>query len=273
MRLSLGSAINLDLIKAEQLTAPTTCYIILGERCENNCNFCSQGVSASRLSRLDWPETDEKTAIEKINQSDFSRVCLQCTSATIDKVNDIIGKIHKPLSVSYNFRDIDQVRKISPKADRLCIPLDAANEEIFRKMKHGDFKERSGLIKEAAQLFPGKTATHLIAGLGESEDEMQGLMRLLHRMGVGIGLFAFTPVKGTPMESMPQPGIGYYRRLQAYNYELWHGKLTSDAFRTSGCPSCNRPYYNESPAGTIYNYPRELTEDEYERCRKEMEAD
>ncbi len=30
-------------------------------------------------------------------------------------------------------------------------------------------------------------------------------------------------------------------------------------FRTSGCPDCNRPYYNERPGGVMYNYPRPLT--------------
>jgi biotin synthase len=24
---------------------------------------------------------------------------------------------------------------------------------------------------------------------------------------------------------------------------------------TSGCPNCNRPYYNETPSGPILNYP------------------
>ncbi|HID80257.1 MAG TPA: hypothetical protein EYP48_00875 [Ignisphaera sp.] len=24
---------------------------------------------------------------------------------------------------------------------------------------------------------------------------------------------------------------------------------------TSGCPGCNRPFYNESPRGPIFNYP------------------
>ena len=31
------------------------------------------------------------------------------------------------------------------------------------------------------------------------------------------------------------------------------------AFRTSGCPDCNRPYYNERPSGPLYNYPRPLS--------------
>ncbi len=34
------------------------------------------------------------------------------------------------------------------------------------------------------------------------------------------------------------------------------------AFRTSGCPDCNRPYYNERPSGPLYNYPRPLTAEE-----------
>lgn len=33
-------------------------------------------------------------------------------------------------------------------------------------------------------------------------------------------------------------------------------------FLTSGCPNCNRPFYNEKPSGPIYNYPRSLTSEE-----------
>lgn len=31
------------------------------------------------------------------------------------------------------------------------------------------------------------------------------------------------------------------------------------AFMTSGCPDCDRPYYNESPRGPIYNFHRRPT--------------
>ena len=34
------------------------------------------------------------------------------------------------------------------------------------------------------------------------------------------------------------------------------------AFQTSGCPDCNRPFYNERPGGPLYNYARQLTQDE-----------
>jgi biotin synthase len=36
----------------------------------------------------------------------------------------------------------------------------------------------------------------------------------------------------------------------------------TNAFLTSGCPGCNRPYYTSRPSGPIYNYPRALTEKE-----------
>jgi len=44
----------------------------------------------------------------------------------------------------------------------------------------------------------------------------------------------------------------------------WRGGAASpprrgEAFQTSGCPGCNRPYYNERPGGFIYNYPRPLS--------------
>ena len=35
--------------------------------------------------------------------------------------------------------------------------------------------------------------------------------------------------------------------------------INGQAFQTSGCDDCNRPYYNERPGGLIYNYPRQLT--------------
>jgi len=41
-------------------------------------------------------------------------------------------------------------------------------------------------------------------------------------------------------------------------------------FQTSGCPGCNRPFYNETPIGPIYNYPRRLSEVEVEKAFSEV---
>ena len=39
-----------------------------------------------------------------------------------------------------------------------------------------------------------------------------------------------------------------------------------EPFQTSGCPDCNRPFYNEQPAGPLYNYPWPLSPAEAERA-------
>ncbi|MBC7194317.1 MAG: hypothetical protein H5U37_01470 [Caldisericia bacterium] len=36
-------------------------------------------------------------------------------------------------------------------------------------------------------------------------------------------------------------------------------------FITRGCPYCTRPYYNERPKGDLYNYPYNLSEEEFEK--------
>jgi biotin synthase len=133
----------------------------------------------------------------------------------------------------------------------------------------------------------------LIVGLGETEQEMVERIQWAHDLGVTVGLFAFTPVRGTHLADLPPPPLAVYRRMQAARWLIVHDgsraremsfdrdgqladlgaalPLPGEAFRTSGCPDCNRPFYNEQPAGPLYNYPRSLTAAEAARAVKEME--
>jgi biotin synthase-related radical SAM superfamily protein len=45
---------------------------------------------------------------------------------------------------------------------------------------------------------------------------------------------------------------------------------TGEPFLTSGCPNCNRPYYNEKPSGPIYNYPKPLKKKETGQILQEL---
>lgn len=45
--------------------------------------------------------------------------------------------------------------------------------------------------------------------------------------------------------------------------EFFIQNIPPSAFRTYGCPDCNRPLYNEKPRQIPYNYPRVLTEEEH----------
>jgi len=275
MRLSQGTAAKLGFLRAKQLAMPTTCYVLLGDKCGNNCLFCAQTVSGSKLSRIDWPEFPADEIIEGINASDFRRVCLQCSGIGIKDVKKVAECIDKPVSVSYNFRNVGEIRQVAPKVDRICIPIDAANSSLFHTIKHSGFAERLELVELAAKEYPGRITTHLIVGLGETESEMKELIRSLTNAGVTVGLFAFTPLKGTRLEHWKAPSIGYYRRVQAELFKTSNNteKIFPEAFMTSGCACCNRPYYNERPGGQMYNYPRALKKEEFQRCKHEMASD
>ncbi|MDI3281365.1 MAG: radical SAM protein, partial [Bacillota bacterium] len=140
---------------------------------------------------------------------------------------------------------------------------------------------------------PGRISTHLIAGLGESERDLVEATAFFIQNRVTVGLFAFTPVPGTRLAHQPPPERSSYRRLQIARYllaeglasredlgfdgrgrlvrievppEVWArvqgeaaGEPFGEPFRTSGCPGCNRPHYNERPGQVPYNYPRPLT--------------
>lgn len=189
-------------------------------------------------------------------------------------------------------------------AERVSIALDAATEEIFLKVKGelagGPYRWNNhfNALKEAVEVFGrGKATTHLIAGLGESEREMVSIIQKCIDMGVYPSLFAFTPISGTRMANHPRPPISKYRRLQVAHYLITHGikryedmKFENDCiidfgistkelnriilsgkpFLTSGCPGCNRPYYNEDPKGPIYNYPRMPTSREILEIKKQI---
>ncbi|MEM2102441.1 MAG: radical SAM protein [Candidatus Bathyarchaeia archaeon] len=219
-------------------------------------------------------------------------------------VSNIRSKCHVPISISCQPINDDTMKKLATAGvDRIGIPLDAATSEIFDKIKgkaaSGPYvwKNQLETLENAVKIF-GKNmvSTHLIVGLGETEKEMVEIIQRCVDMGVFPGLFAFTPISGTALERSLPPSLPRYRRIQLARYLLVEGKsrienmrfnadgevvdfgVSPDAlntvvssgvpFLTSGCPDCNRPYYNEKPGGPLYNYPCMPTADEIEEIAK-----
>ena len=188
--------------------------------------------------------------------------------------------------------------------ERLSIPFDAATPRIFDEIKGkhvgGPYRWEVHVkaIKKAIKIFgDGKVSTHLIIGLGENEEEAVNFIQEFSDLNVTVGLFAFTPITGTKLEKLLPPPIGKYRRIQLARYLIQNkmvrkedmvfekGKIVGFGlpyreldkivesglpFMTSGCPNCNRPFYNESPRGPIYNYPWKPSKNEVKRIRKEL---
>jgi biotin synthase-related radical SAM superfamily protein len=221
-------------------------------------------------------------------------------------VKTIFDQTHMPISVSCQPSKRENIAQLADAgAERIGIPIDAAVKSVFTRIKGSSaggpytWEGQFQMLDEALRTFgKGKVSTHLIVGLGETQRQMIKTMQECVDMTVLPALFAFTPIPGTTLASRKKPPIEAYRRIQVARHLIWHGtaryedmsfddhgmlvnfgvdgetlmKLieTGEPFLTSGCPDCNRPFYNETPSGPIYNYPRRLTEDELSDVMKQL---
>ncbi|HSW10551.1 MAG TPA: radical SAM protein [Bacillota bacterium] len=306
LRASAGTA---AVLRLKDLPAgdvpPTTAYFLVGGRCRRDCGFCPQSHSSAArsdlLSRITWPEADGDAACAAVAGSPVRRVCVQLTDspeAWTAAMRLLARPLAVPVCISAAGLDTESaVRLLDAGADRVVLPLDAATPEIHAEVKGGPgwAQLRDELSRLAAQV-PGRVGTHLVAGLGETERELLMTTASLIQEGVAVGLFAFTPIRGTRLADRPRPSLASYRRVQTGFFLLRTGSVQGkdlrfhfgqlvdpgvgeaelrtvlaggEAFRTSGCPDCNRPYYNERPGQELYNYPRPLTADE---ARREIDA-
>ena len=309
INVSIGTAAVLGLVDVPMAAAPTTAYLMLGGRCLMNCAFCAQArdshASALNLSRVTWPELALRQVLSRLPDAVarglIRRTCLQVTvvagafEQTLEVVRAVKAVSALPFDVSILPRDAAQVRELlAAGVDHIGFGLDAASERVFRQVKGGSWARSLALIEGTAREHPGRGAVHLIVGLGETEREMVERIQWAHDLGLVVGLFAFTPVRGTHLAERAPPRLSVYRRVQAARWLVVHDwarledmvfdaggnleqfgvsvSIPGDAFRTSGCPDCNRPFYNEQPSGPMYNYPRPLNEEEAARAIWEMEV-
>lgn len=304
IRLSIGTAISLGLRSGALPDPPTTAYLMVGSECINNCAFCTQAREAESsgdlLSRVIWPEFDMDAALDALEgceKAGIGRICLQCLidPAAMDDIPGLVKKLSErtgsAVSVSISAVDRPMLERLKEAgASRIGIALDGASEEVFDRIKGSGvgnpyaWKSNWNSLLAAVEIFGrGNVSTHLIVGLGETDEDLVHTILESSRMGVLVSLFAYTPMKGTKKIGDP-PELERYRAIQIVRSMIFDngvrdgflfdgtGKLkdlprgvdltASAIFRTRGCPDCNRPYYNERPGGPIYNYPRELDENE-----------
>ncbi len=231
-----------------------------------------------------------------------------CYTTVVDDVVDIVGKLRQitklPISVAMHPVSKDDLKKLKDVGvSNIGIALDASTPDLFDKIKGEQrdsqyrWEKHKKALQDALVIF-GKVnvTTHLIVGLGESEFEAAKFISQMYQEGVTVGLFAFTNIKGTSLENHPTPNLESYRRIQAVRHLVSKGKLelheiienndgrisvtidpsflretlsSGEAFRVTGCKGCNRPFYNERPRGPMYNFPRDLTQEEIQKAIEE----
>ncbi len=322
IRVSVGSAIVLGLLEGKLDAEPTTVYLLTYKtgKCMANCGFCPQARNsrskAELLSRVSWPPFSTKRVLKGIENAytnqRIRRVCIQALNyPDVFTHLVVLAKAIKqhaavPVSVSCQPLNGENLRRLAEAGvNRIGIALDAATEKLFSEVKGSNaggpytWESQFRQLRKALEVFgKEKVSTHLIVGLGETENDLISLIQRCIDMGVLPALFAFTPVRGTALERKPQPLIEVYRRVQLARHLIVHGWARSEDMRfndvgcltdydvkkatlkwivetgkpflTSGCPDCNRPFYNEKPSGPIYNYPRNIRLDEIEAIKRQL---
>ncbi|MHA1441671.1 MAG: radical SAM protein, partial [Candidatus Heimdallarchaeota archaeon] len=275
--------------------------------CSANCSFCPQAQSSDsktdKLSRVLWPAFEIDELLDALNRKDhpIKRICIQTVSYK-NSDEDLLkilsqfssANLSIPLSVcSYPLpkATFEKMRSLGVK--RIGISYDCATPEIYANVKGENrgvdfsWQDLDKTLQDAIDVFGNRfVSTHLIIGLDETEKEAIEFMQKFHNQKITIGLFAFTPVKGTDLEKKPQPKMDSYRRIQLARSLIISGKTSlskmkfsnegriidygiqdsilleeinnGKPFQTTGCPHCNRPFYNESPGKELYNFPTKL---------------
>lgn len=316
VRVAFGTGVVLGIWHGRLDVAPTTAHFLTyyEGRCAANCKFCPQArgsmANLRMLSRVVWPSYEFGEVISKLreNSNEFQRVCIQAVNYQ-NVVNDLCkitagvkSSCRLPISIScqpLGRGDLERLADVG--AERVCVPIDAATPELFERVKGEGSEYRwdkhMRAIDKARKIFRGRVSTHLIIGLGETEEEAVETIQLMHGRGVTVAIFAFTPIPKTQLAGHSRPDVMSYRRVQLARYliakgistarrmkfdrgrvvdfgvgqdELYAAVNCGEPFRTSGCPGCNRPFYNESPMGPIYNYPRKPTRNEIDDIKKQL---
>ncbi|PKL45979.1 MAG: radical SAM protein [Candidatus Riflebacteria bacterium HGW-Riflebacteria-2] len=296
IRVSYGTAIVLGLVHARQDVAPTTAYLLFDRGCIGQCSFCSRAngnVRSQKLSRIIWPEFELEQVLEKLTTPPlpFARICLQ-TGYNPESESEL-----KSLAQQFVKTGIATSVTLSPSQtllagemlemglDHVGIGLDAASPPTYATHKKKNWQQDWPALLDLLSKVGDRIEVHLIFGLGDSEEAFCQRIQAIIDGGGKISLFALTPVNGGN-----PPEFAAYRRVQAFRFlcekqkvrvddcQFADGRLTGfpiaganlcealengDAFRTSGCGNCNRPYYNERPGQLFYNYPRPLSSPEF----------
>jgi len=226
----------------------------------------------------------------------------------VTTVSRILSRIDIGVSVScqpVNLKCLHELHDVG--TDRIGIPIDAATPELFSVLKGhlagGPYawERHMQALREAISVFgAGRVTTHVIVGLGETDHNMLRFIQDMVELGVCPALFAFTPIPGTPLDKKAPPSLSRYRLLQTARFllvnrlaafkdmrfdasevlvgfgvprrKLSHVIGSGLPYLTSGCPDCNRPFYNEKPSGPMYNFPRPLTPSELKEVHRMVEG-
>ena len=187
------------------------------------CQFCAigQSLSASRTIAHKTPAQLGEVA-EAAVRLDGVRHMVMTTgtpkgsdrgaAVLAESAAGVKARVDLPIQVQCEPPDDDVwfERMRDAGADALGMHLEAVSEDVRRRIMPGKATVSVDRYFEAfAAAVPvfgrGQVSTYILAGLGDTRDEILDVCERLTAIGVYPFVVPFTPISGTPLESHPTP--------------------------------------------------------------------
>lgn len=127
--------------------------------------------------------------------------------------------------------------------DALGMHLEAVSERVRKQIMPGKasvpISRYMSAFKAAVAVFgPGNVSTYILAGLGDTEEEILAMSLELIELGVYPFVVPFVPVAGTPLADHPMPKADMLDRLfKQLGPALVRAGITSASLK-AGCAKC-----------------------------------
>jgi biotin synthase-related radical SAM superfamily protein len=316
-RISSATAISLGLTKGRLYRgAKNRCANLLvhyPEGCAASCAYC--GLAKTRTGSYDqktfimvqWPLFSMDAIMEAINNGPeyVRRTCIsmitngRCARDAIAMTERLIKHTKIPISIliSPTVLKVDDLKAMKENgADKIGVAIDLATPELF-DMYRGNgvagphrWEKYWQTLAHGLEIFGERNVgTHLMVGMGETEQEMVSIMQRSWNIGAVNHLFSFFAEPGSRLETRKQPPWSSYLRVQLSRYLIEEKSVSASTmafdkdghiidfgvpkediaeiirlgipFMTSGCldddeqVACNRPFGNCLPGEKQWNYP------------------
>jgi radical SAM protein (TIGR04043 family) len=167
-----------------------------------------------------------------------ARVLAECAAAVTGRVDLPIQAQCEPPDDHQWFRSMKSSGIVA-----LGMHLEAVTEPVRRRIMPGKAevpiaKYLDAFASAVAVFGRGQVSTYILAGLGDSKDEIVSACRVLVAMGVYPFVVPFVPLSGTPLESHPTPDPIFMRELlHEVASIIGAGGLSRETAR-AGCSRC-----------------------------------
>lgn len=223
---------------------------------KTKCQFCAIGESlkAGRTIARKEPDQLAEVAYAAMKHDGISQVVMTTgTPVTTDRgaavlcesakaIKDATGlAIQAQCEPPDDFAWFQRLKEAG--VDSLGMHLEAWNEEVRAKIMPGKAEVPLSYYMQAfeaaVEVFGrGQVSTYLLAGLGDTRDELIDAARTLIDVGVYPFVVPFVPVTGTQLEDHPAPNTDFMRAVLAPIGEmLTEAGMTSDTVK-AGCAKC-----------------------------------